>query len=95
MSKPNQPRGRYRFQGGEPLDPNTGVHPEMVVGEDAAQHHPYGSSEEPTPGWAGAGNLNRVVLEITISQLKRALISARINIRRVRSMGPKCHAPVD
>lgn len=45
MSKPNQPRGRYRFQGGEPLDPNTGVHPEMVVGEDAAQHHPYGSSE--------------------------------------------------
>lgn len=37
MSKPNQPRGRYRFQGGEPLDPNTGVHPEMVVGEDAAQ----------------------------------------------------------
>ena len=36
MSKPNQPRGRYRFQGGEPLDPDAGVHPEMASGQDNA-----------------------------------------------------------
>ncbi|MDI9405888.1 MAG: hypothetical protein QM522_04190 [Chitinophagaceae bacterium] len=26
----NQPRGRYRFQGNQPLDPDAGVHPEMT-----------------------------------------------------------------
>jgi hypothetical protein len=36
-----------------------------------------------------------VVLEITISQLKRALISARIIIKRVRSMGLKRNPPMD
>ena len=32
----NQPRGRYRFQGGQSLDPDAGVHPEMVSGQDNA-----------------------------------------------------------
>ena len=39
MSKPNNDslsRGRYRFQGGQPLDPDAGVHPEMATGQDAA-----------------------------------------------------------
>lgn len=31
----NQPSGRYRFQDGQPLDPNAGVHPEMVNGDSA------------------------------------------------------------
>ncbi|SBO42690.1 hypothetical protein [Cyanobium sp. NIES-981] len=38
MTQPNQPRrplGRYRFQGGQPLDPETGVHPEMVAEHSA------------------------------------------------------------
>jgi hypothetical protein len=34
-SQPSQPRGRYRFQGDQPLDPDAGVHPEMA-GELAA-----------------------------------------------------------
>lgn len=34
--QPNQPRGRYRFQGNQPLDPDAGVHPEMVSGQDNA-----------------------------------------------------------
>jgi hypothetical protein len=29
----NAASGRYRFQGGKPADPNAGVHPEMVNGE--------------------------------------------------------------
>jgi hypothetical protein len=33
MSQSQHPSGRYRFQGERPLDPNEGVHPEMV--EDA------------------------------------------------------------
>lgn len=28
---PRQPCGRYRFQGGRPLDPDAGVHPEMAA----------------------------------------------------------------
>jgi hypothetical protein len=32
----NQPRGRYRFQGNQPLDPDAGVHPEMASGQDNA-----------------------------------------------------------
>lgn len=32
----NQPRGRYRFQGGRPIDPDAGVHPEMATGQDNA-----------------------------------------------------------
>lgn len=35
-NEPRRPRGRYRFQGGQPLDPNAGVHPEMATGQDAA-----------------------------------------------------------
>ena len=46
MSKPNQPRGRYRFQGGQPLDPNAGVHPEMATGQDAT---PVGTGIPNTP----------------------------------------------
>ncbi|MCP9911196.1 hypothetical protein KBZ15_14985 [Cyanobium sp. BA20m-p-22] len=46
MSKPNQPRGRYRFQGGQPLDPNAGVHPEMATGQDAT---PVGRGIPNTP----------------------------------------------
>ena len=46
MSKPNQPRGRYRFQGGESLDPDAGVHPEMATGQDAA---PVGTGIPNTP----------------------------------------------
>ena len=34
--QPNQPRGRYRFQGGRSLDPDAGVHPEMASGQDNA-----------------------------------------------------------
>ncbi len=30
-NEPHRPRGRYRFQGGRPLDPDAGVHPEMVA----------------------------------------------------------------
>ena len=30
MSQPRNSNGRYRFRSGEPLDPNAGVHPEMV-----------------------------------------------------------------
>ena len=30
------PSGRYRFQAGRPLNPDAGVHPEMVSGQDAA-----------------------------------------------------------
>ena len=39
-------RGRYRFQGGQPLDPNAGVHPEMT-----ADHHgaPVGSAIPNSP----------------------------------------------
>lgn len=33
---PRQPRGRYRFQGGRPLDPDAGVHPEMAAAQDTA-----------------------------------------------------------
>ena len=29
-NEPSQPRGRYRYQAGRPLDPDAGVHPEMV-----------------------------------------------------------------
>ena len=29
-NEPRRPQGRYRFQGGRPLDPDAGVHPEMV-----------------------------------------------------------------
>jgi len=39
MTQPNepcQPRGRYRFQGGRPLDPEAGVHPEMAADQAAA-----------------------------------------------------------
>jgi hypothetical protein len=39
MTQPNepcQPRGRYRFQGGRPLDPESGVHPEMAADQAAA-----------------------------------------------------------
>jgi hypothetical protein len=32
----NTPHGRYRFQGGRPLDPNAGVHPEMAPGPEEA-----------------------------------------------------------
>lgn len=35
-NEPGPPRGRYRFQGGRPLDPDAGVHPEMAMGQDAA-----------------------------------------------------------
>jgi hypothetical protein len=28
-NEPSRPRGRYRYQGGRPLDPAAGVHPEM------------------------------------------------------------------
>jgi hypothetical protein len=38
-NEPSQPRGRYRFQAGRPLDPDAGVHPEMAAGQDAA---PFG-----------------------------------------------------
>lgn len=34
-NEPRQPRGRYRFQGDQSLDPDAGVHPEMA-GEQAA-----------------------------------------------------------
>ncbi|MEB3167174.1 MAG: hypothetical protein VKK97_00405 [Synechococcaceae cyanobacterium] len=30
-----QPNGRYRFQGSQPLDPDGGVHPEMVAADRA------------------------------------------------------------
>ncbi|MCP9829328.1 hypothetical protein KBZ19_12615 [Synechococcus sp. L2F] len=33
---PSQPRGRYRFQRGQPLDPSAGVHPEMGADHAAA-----------------------------------------------------------
>ena len=46
MSQPNQPRGRYRFQGGEPLDPDAGVHPEMATGQHNA---PVGAGIPNTP----------------------------------------------
>lgn len=45
-NEPRRPRGRYRFQGGEPLDPNAGVHPEMSTGEDTA---PVGAGIPNTP----------------------------------------------
>lgn len=35
-NEPHRPRGRYRFQAGRPLNPDAGVHPEMVCGQDAA-----------------------------------------------------------
>lgn len=35
-NEPCLPRGRYRFQGGRPLDPDAGVHPEMVADPCAA-----------------------------------------------------------
>ena len=35
-NEPSQPRGRYRYQGGRPLDPDAGVHPEMATGQDNA-----------------------------------------------------------
>ncbi len=35
-NQPSQPRGRYRFQGNQPLDPDAGVHPEMASGQDNA-----------------------------------------------------------
>lgn len=35
-NQPSQPRGRYRFQGGQSLDPDAGVHPEMASGQDNA-----------------------------------------------------------
>ena len=35
-SEPTPPRGRYRFQAGKPLDPDAGVHPEMVADQAAA-----------------------------------------------------------
>jgi hypothetical protein len=35
-SEPTPPRGRYRFQAGKPLDPDAGVHPEMVANQAAA-----------------------------------------------------------
>lgn len=56
MSKPNQPRGRYRFQGGEPLDPNAGVHPEMATGQDAA---PVGAGIPNTPQELMAMQVNK------------------------------------
>ncbi len=34
MSQPTNRNGRYRFRSGQPLDPDAGVHPEMV-GDDA------------------------------------------------------------
>lgn len=38
MSQPTNSNGRYRFRSGEPLDPNAGVHPEMVnSGLEAAE----------------------------------------------------------
>ena len=42
MSKPNdcQGGGRYRFQGGKPVDPNAGVHPEMVDAEQTPSTNP-------------------------------------------------------
>jgi hypothetical protein len=36
-NEPRQPQGRYRFQGGEPLDPDAGVHPEMAGEQVSAQ----------------------------------------------------------
>lgn len=35
-NEPRQVRGRYRFQGGRPLDPDAGVHPEMVADQNGA-----------------------------------------------------------
>jgi hypothetical protein len=35
-NEPRQARGRYRFQGGRPLDPDAGVHPEMAADQDGA-----------------------------------------------------------
>jgi hypothetical protein len=35
-NQPSQPRGRYRFQGSQSLDPDAGVHPEMASGQDNA-----------------------------------------------------------
>lgn len=45
MNKPKdcQGGGRYRFQGGKPVDPNAGVHPEMVD----AEHTPSANSAIP------------------------------------------------
>lgn len=34
-NEPQRPLGRYRFQGGRPLDPDAGVHPEMVADASA------------------------------------------------------------
>lgn len=34
-NEPGRPQGRYRFQGGRSLDPDAGVHPEMIAGQDA------------------------------------------------------------
>ncbi len=34
--EPSQSRGRYRIQAGRPLDPDAGVHPEMLVDPSAA-----------------------------------------------------------
>lgn len=39
-NEPRQASGRYRFQGGLPLDPDSGVHPEMASGEDSARTNP-------------------------------------------------------
>lgn len=45
-NEPSQPRGRYRFQGGCPLDPDAGVHPEMATGQDTT---PVGSGIPASP----------------------------------------------
>lgn len=36
MTEPTNARGRYRFQGGQPLDPHADVHPEMAADQAAA-----------------------------------------------------------
>lgn len=46
MSKPSDARGRYRFQGDQPLDPDAGVHPEMAGDHVAA---PIGSGIPASP----------------------------------------------
>lgn len=46
MSKPRDARGRYRFQGDQPLDPDAGIHPEMASDHVAA---PMGSGIPASP----------------------------------------------
>ena len=48
MSKPSDSagRGRYRFQGGKPVDPAAGVHPEMAADQADA---PQGAGIPNTP----------------------------------------------